>query len=99
MTPDPPAAFEELTPEEAAQVDTACDRFERAWKEAKAGGPVPRLASYLGDGHGPAREILFRELIALDRACRERRPPMFHEHSRGVPTLRRKLAHPSPLSS
>jgi tetratricopeptide (TPR) repeat protein len=72
MTPDPPAAFEELTPEEAAQVDTACDRFERAWKEAKAGGPVPRLASYLGDGHGPAREILFRELIALDRACRER---------------------------
>jgi tetratricopeptide (TPR) repeat protein len=72
MSPDPLTAYEQLTPEEAAQIDTVCDRFERAWKEAKAGGPVPHFASYLGPGHGSAHEVLFQELIALDRACRER---------------------------
>jgi serine/threonine protein kinase len=33
---------------------------------------VPRLVSYLGHDDGPAREALLQELIALDRACRER---------------------------
>src|SRR5262249_15744220 len=68
----PPSEYEQLTPVEAAQIDALCDRFERAWKATRAGGPVPCLASYLGDGHGSACEVLFRELIALDHACRER---------------------------
>jgi serine/threonine-protein kinase len=72
MIPDQPTAYEHLTPEEAAQIDAVCDRFERAWKESRAGGPVPCLASYLGGGDGAAREVLLRELVALDRACRER---------------------------
>jgi tetratricopeptide (TPR) repeat protein len=72
MSPDPPAAYERLTPEEAAHIDAVCDRFERAWKGARAGGPVPSLASYLGPGDGPARAVLFQELVALDEACRER---------------------------
>jgi serine/threonine-protein kinase len=72
MMSDPPAGYEELTPEEAAQIDAVCDRFERAWKEARAGGPAPRIAAYLGGGQGPAPEALLRELVALDEAYRER---------------------------
>jgi tetratricopeptide (TPR) repeat protein len=72
MSPDSPTLYERLTPEEAAHVDAVCDRFERAWKGTTTGGPVPRLASYLGKGHGSAREVLLGELVALDRACRER---------------------------
>ncbi|HJZ60125.1 MAG TPA: serine/threonine-protein kinase, partial [Gemmataceae bacterium] len=72
MSPDRPTEHEQVTPEEAAYVDAVCDRFERAWKDVQAGGPVPRVASYLGNGHGFTRELLLRELIALDRACRER---------------------------
>jgi serine/threonine protein kinase/tetratricopeptide (TPR) repeat protein len=72
MSPDAPTPYEQLTPEEAAQIDALCDRFERAWRGTRAGGPVPCLASYLGHGHGSACEVLFRELVALDQACRER---------------------------
>ena len=72
MSPDLPTAYEQLTPEEVADIDDVCDRFERAWKGAQAGGPVPCLASYLGHGHGPARAVLLQELIALDRTCRKR---------------------------
>src|SRR5262249_18010784 len=64
--------YEQLTPDEAAHIDAVCDRFERAWQEARPGGAAPRLASYMGEIHGLPREILFRELSALDRACRER---------------------------
>jgi serine/threonine protein kinase/tetratricopeptide (TPR) repeat protein len=72
MSPDQPTKYELLTPEEAAQTDAFCDRFERAWKEAQAGAPVPRLANYVNQGHGSAGAVLVRELIALDRVCRER---------------------------
>jgi eukaryotic-like serine/threonine-protein kinase len=41
-------------------------------ERSEGGGPGPRLTSYLGPGDGPAREALLRELIELDRACRER---------------------------
>jgi hypothetical protein len=30
MTPTPPSEYEQLTPQEAAQVDAACDAFEQA---------------------------------------------------------------------
>jgi serine/threonine-protein kinase len=72
MSLDQPTEYELLTPEEAAQIDAVCDRFERAWKETKAGGPVPCLASYVEQSHGSAREVLFRELTALERDCRQR---------------------------
>jgi serine/threonine-protein kinase len=72
MSPDPLSQYEQLTPEEAAEVDSVCLRFERAWKETRAGGPVPRLASYLDDSHGAARAVLFEELVALERDCRQR---------------------------
>jgi serine/threonine protein kinase/tetratricopeptide (TPR) repeat protein len=72
MISDPPTVYEQLTPEEAAHIDGICDRFEQAWRKARAGGPVPSLESYVGTGNGPAREILFRELTAVDGACRER---------------------------
>jgi serine/threonine-protein kinase len=72
VSPEPPSQYEQLTPEEAAQIDAVCLRFERAWKEARAGGPVPCLASFLDQSHGSAREVLNWELSALDQACRER---------------------------
>jgi serine/threonine protein kinase len=72
MNPYPVTAYEQLTPEEAAHIDAVCDCFERVWKDVKAGGAVPRLASYVGHSHGAARAVLFQELTALDRACRER---------------------------
>jgi serine/threonine-protein kinase len=72
MNPDPPSAYDRLTPQEAAQIDAICDRFEQAWREVKTGAPAPRLVSYMGDGHGSMRDVLFRELNVLDQAYRER---------------------------
>jgi serine/threonine protein kinase/tetratricopeptide (TPR) repeat protein len=89
MSPDPPTEYDQLTPQEAAQIDVVCDRFERAWKQAKAGGQLPLLASFVGQGQGPARAVLIGELIALDRVCRERygfavRPDDSRERETGV---------------
>jgi serine/threonine protein kinase len=43
-------------------VDTACLRFEAAWKEGKR----PRLEDFLGDVAGRERDVLLRELLALE---------------------------------
>jgi serine/threonine protein kinase/tetratricopeptide (TPR) repeat protein len=64
--------YEQLSPEEAAHIDAVCDRFEKAWKETKAGASEPQITSYLTDSDSSAREVLFRELDALDQACRKR---------------------------
>ena len=72
MTPDLPTAYDQLTPEEAAQIDAVCDRFEQAWKKTKAGGPMPCLASFMEHPEGSARAVLLQELVALDRTCRQR---------------------------
>ena len=72
MTPDLPTAYDQLTPEEAAQIDAVCDRFEQAWKKTKAGGPMPCLASFMEQPEGCARAVLHQELVALDRTCRQR---------------------------
>jgi tetratricopeptide (TPR) repeat protein/tRNA A-37 threonylcarbamoyl transferase component Bud32 len=72
MSPDRPTAYEQLTLEEAAHVDAACDRLERAWKEARDGGQEPRLENYLDNSSESVRTVLLQELVALDRACRER---------------------------
>src|SRR5262249_45238288 len=85
MSTDPRAAYEQLAPEEGAHIDAVCDRCEGAWKEPRAGAPVPRPASYLGHGHGAAHDALFRALPALDRPCRERYGPAAEsETARGL---------------
>ncbi len=73
MNPSPQTEYEQLSHAAAARVDAACDRFEKAWQ---AGGPnaePPRIASYLDGTDGPERTVLAWELIALDRAYRQRR--------------------------
>jgi serine/threonine protein kinase len=64
--------YDQLDPEEAARIDAICDQFEQAWKKTKSGGPVPRLASFLGLDDRTNRDVLSQELNALDKACRER---------------------------
>jgi WD40 repeat protein len=71
MSSTPHTQYERLSPEEAARIDAACDRFEKAWKASRIVGDAPRLADFL-DQSGPERTILAHELVALDRACRER---------------------------
>jgi tRNA A-37 threonylcarbamoyl transferase component Bud32/tetratricopeptide (TPR) repeat protein len=58
---------------ERRAIDAACDRFEAAWR----GGERPDLGDFLRDAHGPARAVLFRELLALEREYRlgEPEPP------------------------
>src|SRR5262249_48170730 len=79
MISGPPTEYEQLSPEEAAHIDAICDDFEQAWKSAggdplkrAAAGEPPLIATYLDGWVEPGRTILARELIALDRACRER---------------------------
>jgi serine/threonine protein kinase len=73
MSSDRPTEFEQLPPEAAARVDAACDRFERAWKAVRPGGPPPPSpAGFLDSFSGPERTILIRELDVVDRACRAR---------------------------
>jgi WD40 repeat protein/serine/threonine protein kinase len=69
-----PTEYDQLTPEEAARVDRACDRLESAWRAVPAGDMAdspPRVASFL-DGPGRERDVLLRELVAIDRAYRAR---------------------------
>jgi serine/threonine protein kinase/Tfp pilus assembly protein PilF len=72
MNPGPPSAYEQLSLEAAARVDAVCDGFERAWKAAQSGAAAPRVSTYLDGFEGAERTALTRELLALDRACRER---------------------------
>src|SRR5262245_5757337 len=86
MTSGPLTEYEQLAPHEAARVDAACDAFEQAWKAARAHGDVPRIATYLDGWAEPERTILARELVAVDRSCRERygitiRPEEYRELS------------------
>jgi hypothetical protein len=46
----------------ACRIDSACDRFETAWKT----GNRPRIENHLGEIAGPERLVLARELILLD---------------------------------
>ena len=51
-------------------IDAACDRFEAACRA----GDRPDLDDFLRGARGPAREVLFRELLALEREYRLRDP-------------------------
>src|SRR5262249_28187312 len=75
MSPDRWPAQRQLTPEEEAQIDAICDRFERAWQGVAGGGPTPSAADSLGDRQGPQREALLQELVALELACQQRYRP------------------------
>jgi serine/threonine-protein kinase len=46
----------------ACRIDSACDRFETAWKS----GNRPTIEDHLGEIAGPERLVLARELIQLD---------------------------------
>ncbi len=72
MNQGPRTEYEHLSPDEAARIDATCDRFERAWKAAHAGGITPRIARYVDGCNEPERTVLIRELIAVDRAYRRR---------------------------
>src|SRR6266404_5369912 len=72
MTDMPPTEYEHLSPDEAAGIDATCDAFEDAWKTVAVGAAAPRIASYLDQRTEPGRTVLVGELVALDRACRQR---------------------------
>src|SRR5579871_382780 len=102
MSPDPPSQWEQLTPQEAAQIDSVCLRFERAWKAVGPEGTIPSLANFLEGCGARERTVLAQELIALDQACRQRygvpfRPEDYQELSPAIdPPMsdnRLKLGH------
>ena len=78
MTDNTRAKFDVLTLSEAELVDTACDRFETAWR----GGDYPCLEGYLDAVPESCRATLLVELIKLEIELRRgRRGP----HRRGIP--------------
>jgi hypothetical protein len=54
------------------RIDRLCDQFEKAWKQAFAGGPRPSLEQCLAEEQGPERLNLLRELVALELFYRRR---------------------------
>jgi tRNA A-37 threonylcarbamoyl transferase component Bud32 len=48
------------------QVDQLCDRFEAAWKAARASGSPPRLEDCLAPAPPDLQDAVLRELILLD---------------------------------
>jgi len=73
MSFESPTGYEQLRPADAALVDAICDRFESAWKGASKEGEPPAIQPYLAGQPESVQSVLARELIALDRAYRERR--------------------------
>jgi serine/threonine protein kinase/Tfp pilus assembly protein PilF len=63
---------ENLSLEDVARVDAACDRFEAAWKAVLTGSPAPQIETFLDHCSATARAALQRELMALDCDCRNR---------------------------
>jgi WD40 repeat protein len=60
-------------PESAlGRIDARCDRFEKQWQQAVAGGPRPRLEDEVGQTSEPERVALLRELVALELHYRRR---------------------------
>ncbi|MBV9122771.1 MAG: protein kinase, partial [Planctomycetes bacterium] len=72
MNPERTAVSDHLSAEQAAGVDRACDAFEQAWKAAQATGTSPAIARFLEGCGTIERPVLLRELMALDRAYRQR---------------------------
>ena len=72
LNPEPRTAYEQLSVEAAARIDSVCDRFEKDWRAARSGAVQPDPADFLEGCVEPERTVLMGELIALDRACRAR---------------------------
>ena len=57
--------------------DRICDEFESAWERhlqhPNGDDHRPTLEDYLGEVSGSQRSLLFRDLLALELACRARR--------------------------
>jgi WD40 repeat protein/serine/threonine protein kinase len=69
MNPTPDDDLGLLPPVVVEQIDQICDRFEAAWLR----GDRPDIESFLDDVHSTVQPALFRELLALELACRRRR--------------------------
>ena len=64
------------------RIDNVCNSFEAAW----AADERPDPAAFLGDTHGPTRDRLFRELLAIDLDFRRGRGEML-----GAPEYRERF--------
>jgi formylglycine-generating enzyme required for sulfatase activity/tRNA A-37 threonylcarbamoyl transferase component Bud32 len=53
---------------DSSAIDSAADRFERAWK----GGQAPRIEEFLEGVSGERRDLLFEELLIVERELRSR---------------------------
>jgi serine/threonine-protein kinase len=93
-----PLTSDALSPDEARQIDQACDRFEADWKA----GRRPRPEEYLGPAGEPARSALLRQLLLLDwdyrrRAGDEPRAADYHARFPGdaavVEAVGREMVH------
>jgi serine/threonine protein kinase len=60
--------YENLTHSAAHHVDTACDRFESAWRS----GQRPAIEAFLDQIEGEDQRVLLRELILLEIGIRRR---------------------------
>jgi serine/threonine-protein kinase len=58
-----------LSPEELERVDSACDRFEAAWRS----GQRTELKSFVEDLETPVGRVLLRELLKVELAYRVQR--------------------------
>src|SRR5262249_20076488 len=70
-------------------LDSVCDRFETAWKQAGDRGPAPAVEAFLGETAGGERTALLLELVALDAVYRRRRGelPTVEGYARRFPDL------------
>jgi hypothetical protein len=59
-------------------IDAACDRFERAWQAALAGGTRPRIEDHQAAVADAERLALLRELVRLDLHYRHRLGEVLH---------------------
>ncbi len=66
MSGDTAMRFDGLSLSEAELVDSACDRFERAWRT----GEWPLIEGYLDAVNEPCRQVLLLELLKLELELR-----------------------------
>jgi hypothetical protein len=65
---EPSSLLNDLSEEAVWRLEEVCCRFEQSWR----GGQRPRLEDFLADAEGFERQVLLRELLALDVHYRRR---------------------------
>ena len=80
---------EALSPPQAVHLDQVCDCFETAWKNARPGGPRPRIEDFLVDTREPERSLLLQQLLLLEIDYRRLRgeSPAAEEYGSRFPGL------------